>query len=363
MWSMTRSKVVPAVWLLFWVCAAGQAQPATTQHTLVVGTEEAPPFAMKGPDGKWTGLSIDLWQHLAAELKFNYEFKEMDLEHLLSGVTNGSLDAVVAAVSVTSDREQVMDFTHPFYHAGLGIAVPDRTRAPWLAVLRRLVSWQFVTAVGLLVLVLLSAAFVVWLFERRKNAEHFGGKPWEGISAAFWWSAVTMTTVGYGDKAPRTLGGRIVALIWMFTAIIIISSFTAAITSALTVHKLGSRIRGPRDLSHARVGGIADSTGEQYLKRQHVIFQDYANASDALKALDDGRVDAVVYDAPILQYLTKENYPGAITVLPRRFVHQDYAIAVPQGSPLREQLDRVLESEIRSPHWQELAYRYLGEED
>jgi polar amino acid transport system substrate-binding protein len=75
------------------------------------------------------------------------------------------------------------------------------------------------------------------------------------------------------------------------------------------------------------------------------------------------QMDAVVYDAPILQYLTKENHPGAITVLPRRFVDQDYAIAVPQGSPLREQFDRVLESEIRSPRWKELVYRYLGEED
>ncbi|MGO2102628.1 MAG: ion channel [Psychroflexus halocasei] len=44
-----------------------------------------------------------------------------------------------------------------------------------------------------------------------------------------------MTTVGYGDKSPLSLGGRIVGLIWMFMAVIILSSLTAGIASALTV--------------------------------------------------------------------------------------------------------------------------------
>lgn len=193
--------------------------------------------------------------------------------------------------------------------------------------------------------------------------EHFGGKTLEGIGSGFWWSAVTMTTAGHGDKAPRTLGGRIVGLVWMFAAIIIISSFTGAITSALTVSQLGSPIHGPGDLPDVRVAGVTSSTAELYLKRQHITYQNYPDAAGALKALADGEVDAVVYDAPILQYLAKENYPGRITVLPRKFVRQDYAIAVPQGSPLREQLDRVLEGEIRSPRWQELIYSYLGDDN
>jgi polar amino acid transport system substrate-binding protein len=68
----------------------------------------------------------------------------------------------------------------------------------------------------------------------------------------------------------------------------------------------------------------------------------------------------VVYDAPILKYLATENFPGLVNVLPNTFVRQDYAIAVPQGSPLRETLNRVLEREIRSPGWQEVVYHYLG---
>jgi polar amino acid transport system substrate-binding protein len=349
--------------LLVGICVAGQAQTSSNQPVLIVGTKEAPPFAMKGPDGKWTGISIELWRDLAAKLGWKYKFREMSLEQLLAGLTNNTVDVAVAAISVTSDRERVMDFTHPFFHTGLGIAVAGHRGAAGLTVLRDALSWKFFTVVGLLILVLLGVGFLVWLFERRDNAEHFGGKPLHGIGSAFWWSAVTMTTVGYGDKTPRTLGGRFIALIWMFTAIIIISSFTAAITSALTVSQFGSPIRGPRDLPGARVGGVAGSTGELYLGRQHIACRNYPTAADALRALADGQLDAVVYDAPILQYLARQNYPGDITVLPRTFVPQDYAIAVPEGSPMREQLDRVLESEIRSPQWQELVSRYLGDDE
>ena len=361
--NMMGRKLLLAGCLLFGICAAGQAQTSSPQRPLIVGTKEAPPFAMKGPDGKWTGISIELWENLAAKLDWKYQFREMSLKQLLAGLTNNTLDAAVAAISVTSDRERVMDFTHPFYHTGLGIAVAGHRGAAWLTVLRRVLSWQFFAVVGLLALVLLGVGLLVWLFERRGNAEHFGGRPLHGIGSAFWWSAVTMTTVGYGDKAPRTFGGRLIALIWMFTAIIIISSFTAAITSTLTVSQLGSPIRGPGDLPGARVGGVAGSTGELYLRRRHIACRNYPTAADALQALADGQVDAVVYDAPILQYLARQNYPGVITVLPRKFMPQDYAIAVPQGSPMREQLDRVLESEIRSPQWQELISRYLGDDD
>ncbi len=102
-------------------------------------------------------------------MKLNYQFKEMDLEHLLSGVQSNSLDAAVAAITVTSDRERVMDFTHPFYMTGLGIAVSAAGGPPWLAVVRRVLSRQFLAVVGLLALVLMSVGFLMWLFERKQE--------------------------------------------------------------------------------------------------------------------------------------------------------------------------------------------------
>ncbi|MFH7563901.1 MULTISPECIES: ion channel [Oceanimonas] len=48
--------------------------------------------------------------------------------------------------------------------------------------------------------------------------------------------------MGYGDKAPVTFAGRLVGLIWMFAGMIMVASFTAAITSSLTVNNLRTGI-------------------------------------------------------------------------------------------------------------------------
>ena len=79
----------------------GGQQNSAAPPPLIVGTKEAPPFSMKTSDGQWTGLSIDLWRQIAADLNFRFEFRELALKQLLDGVTDGSLDAAVAALTIT----------------------------------------------------------------------------------------------------------------------------------------------------------------------------------------------------------------------------------------------------------------------
>lgn len=337
---------------------AGQPQGAT-QKQLVVGTKEAPPFAIRSEDGTWHGISIDLWRGIAAELGLDYRFEERELEELIDGLTDGSLDASVAALTVTASREEVIDFTHPFYTSGLGISVTMRERSAWLALLEAVVSPAFLQVVFTLGLVLLAAGALVWFFERRANPDQFGGTGLKGLGAGFWWSAVTMTTVGYGDKAPLSAGGRAVALIWMFTSVIIISGFTAAIASTLTLSQMGSPVEGPADLPEVRVGSVAGSTSATYLRNRSIRHDPYSNAREALEALAGGDVDAVVYDAPILHYLALEEVSG-VRVLPGTFERQDYAIALPEESALRETISLAVLRRIGSPEWNDLLRRYLG---
>jgi ABC-type amino acid transport substrate-binding protein len=170
-----------------------------------------------------------------------------------------------------------------------------------------------------------------------------------------------MTTVGYGDKAPITMAGRILGLIWMFVAIIIISSFTAAITSSLTVSQLETVIKGPEDLSKVTVGTIANTTSESYLKQIHISFRSYGSPQEGLAALKAGKVQALVYDAPILRYYINQNYIGSLEVLPYRLQRQEYGIALQPNSPLREQINVVLLQIIREKAWQDKISQYLGE--
>ncbi len=339
----------------------GGQQNSAAPQPLIVGTKEAPPFSMKTSDGQWTGLSIDLWRQIAAELNLQFEFRELTLKQQLDGVSDGSLDAAVAALTITPEREKNLDFTHAFYTTGLGIAVAGKAHNPWLTVARRVISAAFLKVVASLTLVLLGVGVLVWWFEHKKNPQQFNGSAARGIGSGFWWSAVTMTTVGYGDKAPITLAGRLLGLIWMFVAIIIISSFTAAITSSLTVSQLESAIKGPEDLPKVTVGTIANTTSESYLKQINISFLPYGSPQEGLAALKEGKIQTLVYDAAILRYYIHQNYIGSLEVLPYRLQRQEYGIALQPNSPLREQINVVLLQIIREKAWQDKLSQYLGE--
>jgi len=331
-----------------------------TEKVLQIGTKEAPPFSFKNKTGKWTGISIELWENIAEEMGLKYQYQEHTVKGLLDGVTNHSLDAAVSALTLTTEREERFDFTHPFYNTGLGIAVQTKKGSVWKAVLKEFMSTEFLEIIGVLMGALILLGFIIWLFERKKNKDEFGGSTKEGIGSGIWWSVVTMTAVGYGDKVPKTLGGRLFATVWMFTGIILISTFIATITSMLTVSQLEYAIDGPEDLRMNTVGIIRYTTSEIYMQDNRIVYIPYDTVTDALEALDLGTINALVYDAPLLQYFINRDYKGKIEVLPNTFLRQDYGIALTQGSKFREPVNRILLRRIHQEEWQDLLYKHLG---
>ena len=147
----------------------------------------------------------------------------------------------------------------------------------------------------------------------------------------------------------------------MFVAIILISSFTATITSTLTVTQLETVIKGPEDLPKVTVGTIANTTSESYLKQIQISFRSYGSPQEGLAALGEGKIQALVYDAPILRYYIHQNYIGSLEVLPYRLQRQEYGIALQPNSPLREQINVILLQKIREKAWQDKLSQYLGE--
>ncbi|MCA9299413.1 MAG: transporter substrate-binding domain-containing protein, partial [Phycisphaerales bacterium] len=218
----------------------------------------------------------------------------------------------------------------------------------------------FWIAVGSLAFVLLIVGVAAWAAERRRNAEQFGGGVLRGIGNGFWFSAVTMTTVGYGDKAPMSLPGRVIALVWMFTSIIVISTFTGTIASSITAASLQSKVRGPEDLDRARVGTLSSTATELALRDRGISPRGFQTVEDGLEALESGLLDAFVHDAPILTYAIGESHSGVIRVLDARFDLRPYAIVVPEGSPALEGLNRALLEVTESAEWRAQVLRWVG---
>jgi ABC-type amino acid transport substrate-binding protein len=356
-----KSILLLCCFFIFFCSSVMAGKTPNPSAKLIVGIKETPPFSMKGADGHWQGISVKLWESIAEELGLSYEYQELPLQGILDGLSDKSLDVGFSALTITAEREKLFDFTHPFYTTGLGIAAKKGGNEGLFAFVKRFLSLNFLQAVFSLAVLIGAFGLLVWMLEKDKNREQFGGTAAKGIGAAFWWSAVTMTTVGYGDKAPKTLGGRIVATIWMFMAVIVISSFTAAITSSLTISNLQSLVKGPEDLPRVRVGTIASSTSSRYLDERRISCQQFTSANEGLRAMAAGDIDALVYDAPTLRYLVKNEYDGELTVLKNIFQTQQYGIGVSSGSPLREQINRVLLKKLDEQQWHDLLFFYLGQ--
>jgi len=355
--------------LVFLAITALRVPVAAQERPLRVATKIAEPF-VTGPDAttegdvdpsQLAGISIDLWRRLAEELEIDYELTVTSLDDLLDGVAEGRFDVGVAAISVTPDREKRLDMTHGYFMDGLGIAVPAGAGGPsWIRAFANIFTWGFVSAVAALALLLLLVGVLAWLAERRRNTDEFNAAATKGIGDGFWFAAVTMTTVGYGDKSPRTLPGRLIALVWMFGSIIVISAFTGAIASSLTAAQITGKVRSPEDLRAARIGALEASATLGVLRDRGVSARQYASLPEGLTALAEGEIDGFVHDHAILKYHVSRDFPGRARMLEAQFNMGSYAIALPNGSPMREQLNRQILEITRDPTWNDVLTRYLG---
>lgn len=333
---------------------------AASQRELVIGTKEAAPFAMKAADGSWSGMSIDLWRHIADDLHLHYRFaEEASVQALIDGVVAGRFDMAVAALTVTAERERVLDFTQPFYATGLGIAVPVGGEASWRPIIHTLTSFGFAQAIIALIGLALVVGLLIWFFERRHNDDFSGGAA-RGISSGVWWSAMTMTQRSAGSLGPQTLPGRIVAVLWMIGSIVTIAVFTAGITSVLTVKHLQGAVHGFSDLSAVRVGAVIGTSTETTLSRMQIKYRKFATPQDGLKALRARRLDAFVYDKPLLAWIVRQDFSSAIELIDTTFEPQEYAFAVPIDSPLRKSVGVAILAAIHSDWWEQTIARYLG---
>jgi ABC-type amino acid transport substrate-binding protein len=323
------------------------AQPVDTDKQIVVLIKQISPFVII-EDGKLSGFSIDLWRELAARAGFKTTYQSVDsLAELLDGIENDSADAAIAAVNITRRREAKMDFSHSYFHSGLQVLVRSSETGiatqVWAVIVSILTSKKFIAAILFLFSMLIVAAHFIWLLERRRNKQFAKGY-WFGIWDSFWWSLVTVTTVGYGDKTPKTHRGRAFAIIWIIFGYLGFVWFTAIVSSTVTVSRLTGSITGPDSLAGHRVGTVRRSTSAEWLTENvpgaKILL--YNVVDKAYEDLIKGEIEAVVYDAPSVLYFSSHKGKSLTQPVGQVFHMEEYGIAIPQGSPLREKINQAL---------------------
>jgi len=357
-----RSRAGAAVTaMLLLVAASRPAGEQPPQETLRVATRLVAPFALD-EHGQLTGFSIELWQEISTQLHTKSEFVvKPSLPELLQSVRSGEAALAISAISITADREAEFDFSQPMFDAGLQILVPAKESRTTIAktILGSLVSSAVLPIVGFVILAIVAMAHVVWLFER--------GHPgvvsrayYPGIFEACWWAAATLAT--QADQMPRTAMARVVSLFWMFTSVVFIAYFTAAVTSSLTLRQLHGDINGPQDLPGKRVVTVQGSTSAAYLRQRGIVPVEVPDPDSLFEQLRGGEAEAVVYDAPVMMYYASHEGRGTVQPAGSIFRRENYGILFPSDSKLRKRVNEALLQIKENGVYDQLYRKWFGSE-
>jgi polar amino acid transport system substrate-binding protein len=319
--------------------------PGLQETPLRVVAVGSPPFviAAEGADPEGPrGLSLDVWTALAESVGRESQFTGVEeVGAALDMVASGEADVAVGSISITSDRASRVRFLQPYFHASLGILAPasgsllDRF-APFLT---RTFVLGAVALVGILALV----GMLFWLAERRVNPEHFPVAGLAGIGNGLWMALVTMTTVGYGDRVPISPVGRFIAGAWMLVSLVIASSLTAFLATALTLSQMeGAAIGRAEELRGRRVGVVAGTTSESFAASFGARAVPSPGIDQAIGALVAGDTDAVVFDRPMLRYAIGQSPELPLLLSEASYRPQNYGFAVAPDSALAPALDVAL---------------------
>lgn len=298
-------------------------------------------------------------KRIADDVGVGFELRELELKEIFQQLENGECDVAVAAISVTADRDKRVDFSHAYYSTGLGIAVPIRQTPALSNLIRGLLTNRFFEILGAIVLLGIVTGVLFWWLERRRNEGMFGGRAREGVSMGLWWSTIML--IGHKGVVPATGMARVLAMIVMIVSTVAISALTGVFASALTISQIESNISHPDDLRHMRTATVASSTSQEYLASRQIRHHEFLSVDEALQAMLNDEVDAVVYDIAMLKYRRSTSFKDRIEVLPQSFNDQQYAIALSPDSDFRKQVNQALLSVTSGDAWRDILFRYLGE--
>ncbi|XP_052141770.1 glutamate receptor 3.1 [Oryza glaberrima] len=320
--------------------------------------------------GSMKGYCIDVFTQALALLPYPVTYKFIPFgsgnenphyDKLVQMVEDNEFDAAIGDIAITMSRTVTTDFTQPFIESGLVILAPVKKHIVNSWAFLQPFTLQMWCVTGLFFLVV---GAVVWVLEHRINDE-FRGSPREQIITIFWFSFSTLF-FAHRENTMSTLG-RGVLIIWLFVVLIIQSSYTASLTSILTVQQLDTSIRGIDDLKNSDdpIGFQVGSFAEEYMVRELNISRSRLRAlgspeeyAEALKhGPKRGGVMAIVDERPYVE-LFLSTY-CKIAVAGSDFTSRGWGFAFPRDSPLQIDLSTAILSLSENGELQRIHDKWL----
>lgn len=335
------------------------------------------PFVQKLKDenGKdvYVGYSIDLMNAIVKSLKLmNYTMQTVEnygtetdgkWDGVIGQLIEQSADVGIGDLTITYKRERVVDFTQPFMNLGISILFKKDTRSPsnLFSFTRPLSStvWVYLgTAyLGVSVVLFLLARFNPYDWE---NPHPCDPDPDElenkfSLMNSMWFTIGSLMQQGF-DLAPKAISTRLVAGIWWFFTMIMVSSYTANLAAFLTAGRMTSAINNVHDLAQqtkVKYGCIHSGSTKDFFKNSSLdvyqtmwSFMESEGANVFTPGNEEG-VDRVkrggyafIMESTVNEYFRKQNCE--LTQIGGQLDSKSYGIALPPGSKFRAEISRII---------------------
>lgn len=334
---------------------------AQAPQKLRVGVIVGEPFVIFA-NNRYSGYSIDYWEKIAADMERPYEYVPVsDPEQVVAMLNDGTLDVVIGAIGMLPEREAQLDFSYPYFLSGLQILVASQQQPSLLSVFAPLVGSAVIQVFIVAFIFAVIMAHVIYFVEHRGKNPEFQQGYIRDIWEAFWYLLIIVATGEYGDKEARTPIKRLVTVAFWLLGVLFIAQFTAAATSTLTVQQMNSSIQGLADLPGSRVVTQAESAAADFLTENSIPFTTVAKMQDAYAQLLNGEADAIVHQAPILNFYASHAGKDKVQVVGPVFSQLPIGIALAQGSSLREPIDQIILKFYQDGTYQEIKTRWFGD--
>jgi len=334
---------------------------AVSQEKLRVAVTDRSPYSFRDEEGKWSGLGVALWEQIAGRLGIGFEYVEVPFDQITSTLSSGACD-LTPVLAVSADKSSLVRFSNPYLisHGAL-LTRRECVAREMLNLTKQLVNRQMlvILAVMLLTMVVFSAALLA--IERRQREGHFTGSAWKGFGTALWFSAVTMTTVGYGDKTPVSPLSRLLTFVWMMFGVLVLAVFTGSVSSSLTMADITSGIIRLNELNKFDVGVLKGSRMDELIESRGIPAVRYGTLKEGLDALQSREsISAFAGDDISLGYAISRGYAGQfhLSLIPAAELNHSFAFR--PGLPNMELINADLMQITLAPDWRTRCEKWTG---
>ncbi|XP_077251166.1 glutamate receptor 2.7-like isoform X1 [Tasmannia lanceolata] len=295
---------------------------------------------------KFSGFSIKVFEEAVKLLPYNlpYVFEQFggSYDDLVNEVYLEHFEAVVGDVTILAARSEYVEFTQPYAESGLAMLVPvkEASQKAWLFVKPFTKEMWAVTGV-----IFVYTGLVVWFLEHRRNPDFRG--PWGTQLSTMLWFIFCTLFFAHRERL-RSNFTRVVIVMWLFVVLVLTSSYTASLTSMLTVQRLEPKVNDIEFLrrNHLPVGCDNDSFVEKYLTevlhfdqssivRLNYLEEDYSDA------FNSGRIVAAFLEIPYLRIFLSKYCKGYTTLEPS-YSLGGFGFVFPKGSPLTSDMSKAI---------------------